>query len=150
MNKSLKLSRIGRILTAVTRAEMARLSRTLTRAQVEQREAERLRTIAGLARETADAFDLAARSRWTDLLILRARQAEKRAADAAREAEAIRADLSRALGRERAFEAVAERQRTAEARLFARRAEDTRHSGISRAVPDPLALSSSPSSEGKV
>ncbi len=124
------LDRLQPLLRAARMAEAARLAAVLG-------EISRLNRLSGECRARATApgpdtraapgragFDLVARARWSERMLDRAREADRKAAELAAEAEALRPRVAGALGRERVTAKLAARLRALRLHEIERRADD--------------------------
>ena len=128
--KSSALSRLQHLLEMASAAEASRLGGVLAEIAACRDRAARFRgqiDVSGGSGAPGGASlaaaELAAASRWGLRLAERARAEELRAMALEAEAEAIRPRLSRAIGREAAATAMAEKARLQERQLATRRAE---------------------------
>lgn len=116
------LIRMQMALNAAKRAEMARLAVAVAEVAHHRTESARLRAAAAESPPVppCSAFDLDASVRWQRHLASRADEEEAHAIAADRWAEAIRAALGKALGRELAVSRLIERNRREEDRRLER------------------------------
>lgn len=105
--------RLHRVMQAARAAEEVRLGALLARIEASRARAQALRRrlVQPPAGQAPDAADLTADARWRARLIEETRAEQARGAELAGQAQALRASLSRALGRESAAAELVEKAR---------------------------------------